>query len=73
MHSTCSVPRGWVDNSLGKHATVLEILVECVSIDVLKKRTVHLSDKRCLGEGLAKAKPGRAVNIPSINNVNNGQ
>lgn len=65
--------RGWVDNSLGKHATVLKIWGDCVNIDVLKKRTVSLSDKRCLWEGLAEAKPGRAVNIPSINNVNNGR
>lgn len=70
LHLVCA--RGWVDNSLGKHASALEIWGDCVNIDVLKKRTVSLPDKRCLGEGLAKTKPGR-VNIPSVNNVNNGR
>lgn len=65
-----------LDNFLGLCSlldSVLEIWGDCVNIDVLKKRTVSLSDKRCLGEGLAKAKPGKVVNIPSINNVNNGR
>lgn len=40
---------GWVDNSIGKHATVLEIWGDGVNIDVSKKRTVSLCDKRYQG------------------------
>lgn len=60
--------RGQGDNSLGKHAFVLEILDNYVNIDVLKKRIASLSDKRYQGEGLAAAKSVRVVNIPSVNN-----